>query len=107
MCYPCPRTVLLPFSPDRTPAPAHMTMNRRSGGQRPRPTVFSAYILEHVRASGASQPAIDETAPQMRPFKGRRLPPSCGTAVVTTDGVRSGHAVSRPRRYDGRRHLLI
>ena len=26
MCYPCPRTDLLPFSPDRTPRPANIQM---------------------------------------------------------------------------------
>ena len=71
-----------------------MTMNRRSGGQRPRPTVFSAYIIEHVRASGASQPAIDETARQMRMFKEMYDKPLMNAAITFVEPFPIGLVVT-------------
>src|SRR3989442_15068645 len=44
MCYPCPRTVLLPLSPDRTIRPANLQM------EPTRPTV----LCDHVAAARGS-----------------------------------------------------
>ena len=47
MCYPCPRTLLLPFSPDRTQSRSNTDVNllRTLVGQR-------AYLEQHKQASG-------------------------------------------------------
>lgn len=55
---------------------------------------YSAYMIEHVRASGASQQAIDETARQMRLFKQMYDKPLMNAAITFVEPFPIGLVVT-------------